>query len=361
MTAVLSCSRCKGPLQAGATACPRCGLRVATVAASGAPTSAVTPARTTPQAAPTFPPEAFAPAGPARPDSAPGPPAQEFPSPGGTAGRLADSGPSEGTATGDGLGSRRNGPEETTFLRGTGPLNASALPAQPAPSESTPYLASTGGTGPLGAVGNTGPLLHTGPLRTGPFDQSVLAQAPGTQTGPIGKQTPRGALELLPQESVAFQLGALYLTTKRVILLAPSVIRSAFIRDIDAVGTFTERASGWYLFGAVLMLAGTGLSVFLSFAAAAQELRLQYPWLYIIDPIWFGLLLVAGAVLTLVRYFFHVKRTLFISVRGRPLITVSIADWNTRKLEGMDSFVNAFFQIKDHMTGELDARQLEGR
>ncbi|MDQ3707184.1 MAG: hypothetical protein M3437_18555 [Chloroflexota bacterium] len=257
---------------------------------------------------------------------------------------------------------RRNGPEETTFLRGTGPLNAPASPGHISPGENTQYLSSTAGTGPLGSAGNTGPLLHTGPLRTGPFDQSVLAQAPGqTQTGPIGKQTPRGALELLPQESVAFQLGALYLTTKRVILLAPSVIRSAFIRDIDAVGTFTERASGWYLFGSVLMLAAAGLGVYLSFASPAQGLQVQYPWLYVVNPIWFSVLLVAGAVLTLVRYFFHVKRTLFISVRGRPLITVSIADWNTRKLEGMDSFVNAFFQIKDHQTGELDARQVEGR
>ncbi len=259
---------------------------------------------------------------------------------------------------------QRNGPEETTFLRGTGPLNAPASPGHISPGENTQYLSSTAGTGPLGSAGNTGPLLHTGPLRTGPFDQSVLAQAPGqtqTQTGPMGKQTPRGALELLPQESVAFQLGALYLTTKRVILLAPSVIRSAFIRDIDAVGTFTERASGWYLFGSVLMLAAAGLGVFLSFASPAQGLQIQYPWLYVVNPIWFAVLLVAGAVLTLVRYFFHVKRTLFISVRGRPLITVSIADWNTRKLEGMDSFVNAFFQIKDHQTGELDARQVEGR
>lgn len=244
-------------------------------------------------------------------------------------------------------------------------MNAAALPGHISPGENTQYLSSGASTGPLGSLGsagNTGPLLHTGPLRTGPFDQSVLAQAPGqAQTGPIGKQTPRGALELLPQESVAFQLGALYLTTKRVILLAPSVIRSAFIRDIDAVGTFTERASGWYLFGSLLMLAAAGLGAFLSFAAPAQGFQLQFPWLFIVNPIWFSLLLVAGAVLTLVRYFFHVKRTLFISVRGRPLITVSIADWNTRKLEGMDSFVNAFFQIKDHMTGELDARQVEGR
>jgi hypothetical protein len=188
----------------------------------------------------------------------------------------------------------------------------------------------------------------------------VLADRPGPPE-PYGKQPPRGALELLPQETVAYQLGALYLTTKRVILLAPSVIRSAFIRDIDAVGTFTERASGWYLFGGVMLLAAAGLSVYLSLARQSLGLEVNNRWLYLIDPIFFALLLLAGGVLLLVRYFLHVKRTLFISVRGRPLITVSIADWNTRKLEGMDSFVNAFFQIKDHMTGELDARQIEGR
>jgi hypothetical protein len=254
-----------------------------------------------------------------------------------------------------------DGADKTTFLRGTGPLNPEVAGPPPA-NEQTTWLPTAGTSGYVGSPGNTGPLLHTGPLRTGPFDQSVLAQAPGQpEASGTGKQTPRGALELLPQESVAFQLGALYLTTKRVILLAPSVIRSAFIRDIDAVGTFTERASGWFLFGSLLMLAGVGLSVYLSLARTTQSLELAYPWLYIIDPLYFGLLLLAGALLTLVRYFFHVKRTLFISVRGRPLITVSIADWNTRKLEGMDSFVNAFFQIKDHMTGELDARQLEGR
>ncbi len=49
----------------------------------------------------------------------------------------------------------------------------------------------------------------------------------------------------------------------------------------------------------------------------------------------------------IVMYFVWVKRTLFISVSGRPLITVSVADWNSRKLEGMDGFVNAFFQVKD--------------
>ncbi len=357
-----SCRRCGGSLAATDTACSRCGLRDAPVTgpspqAPAAPATNVTPA--------VAPPPTGTPAAPTQVSAglSAGAPIATTPGTTGAPNTPPAVTPTpESTPSSESLGARRNGPEETTFLRGTGPLNASALPAQSTSNENTQSLAGWGGTGALGSTGNTGPLLHTGPLRTGPFDQSVLAPAPGQgQTGPIGKQTPRGALELLPQESVAFQLGALYLTTKRVILLAPSVIRSAFIRDIDAVGTFTERASGWYLFGSLLMLAGAGLGVFLSLAGPAQGLQPQYPWLYVIDPLWFAALLVAGAVLTLVRYFFHVKRTLFISVRGRPLITVSIADWNTRKLEGMDSFVNAFFQIKDHMTGELDARQVEGR
>ena len=52
---------------------------------------------------------------------------------------------------------------------------------------------------------------------------------------------------LLPQEEVVTQLGALYLTNKRVILYAPTILRAAFLRDVDAVGTLTERSSGWTL------------------------------------------------------------------------------------------------------------------
>lgn len=166
---------------------------------------------------------------------------------------------------------------------------------------------------------------------------------------------------MLPQESVAYQLGALYLTTKRVILLAPTVIRSAFIRDIDAVGTFTERASGWYLFSGVMLIGLAVGAVYASVARRAQNLDAAFPFFYYIDPLVFAVAFVVAALAFIVRYFFHVKRTLFVSVKGRPLITVSISDWNTNKLEGMDSFVNAFFQIKDHMTGELGERQGDGR
>lgn len=259
----------------------------------------------------------------------------------------------------------------------TGPLDSPY--AYVGSTENTTRLSSSGGTGPLsatgrlgstrilGSTGNTGPLLHTGPLRTGPFDSSVLADggnqsAIGQPQNAAGRPVPRGALELLPQEAVAYQLGALYLTTKRVILLAPTVIRSAFIRDIDAVGTFTERASGWYLFSGLLLIALAVGAVYASVARYSQNLDSAFPFFYYLNPLVFAALFVAGALAFLVRYFLHVKRTLFVSVKGRPLITVSISDWNTRKLEGMDAFVNAFFQIKDHyQTGELAERSGEYR
>lgn len=273
------------------------------------------------------------------------------------------------TITPAGTGPLRQPPDGTPLS--TGPLQSPY--AYGASAENTTRLYSPSGTGPLGATGplgstgvlgstgNTGPLVHTGPLRTGPFDRSVLADnGGGGQSATVqpqtatGRSVPRGALELLPQESVAYQLGALYLTTKRVILLAPTVIRSAFIRDIDAVGTFTERASGWYLFSGVLLIALTAGAVYASVARHSQNLDTAFPFFYYLDPLVFAALFAVGALAFLVRYFLHVKRTLFVSVKGRPLITVSISDWNTRKLEGMDSFVNAFFQIKDHhQTGEL--------
>ncbi len=199
-------------------------------------------------------------------------------------------------------------------------------------------------------------------LRTAPLKSSILAEGAGARgsspefsTTSTGRLVPRGAFELLPQESVAFQMGALYLTTKRVILLAPTVIRSAFVRDIDAVGTFTERASGWFLVGGLMLI---GLAIAGVYASAMRhDLRAGFGWVYLVDPMIPAALLALLGIFLLVWYFRHVKRTLFVSVKGRPLITVSISDWNSRKLEGMDSFVNSFFQIKDLQTGELIERE----
>lgn len=156
---------------------------------------------------------------------------------------------------------------------------------------------------------------------------------------------PRGAIELLPEESVAFQLGALYLTNKRVILLAPSVVRAAFLRDVDAVGTLTEKATGWSLFFSLLFLGLAAAAAYLGIDRGAFET--SFPFLYMIEPLALAGVLALLGIALLVLYFVWIKRTLFVSVSGRPLITVSVSDWNTRKLEGMDGFVNAFFQVKD--------------
>jgi hypothetical protein len=175
---------------------------------------------------------------------------------------------------------------------------------------------------------------------------TVVAPAPPAQQAQTASRVvPKGAIELLPEESVVFQLGALYLTNKRVILLAPSVVRAAFLQDVDAVGTLTERSSGWSLFfGLVfLVLAATGGY----FSIARTQFQANLPLLYTIDPMFVGIAFAVFGIVLLVMYFIWVKRTLFISVSGRPLITVSVADWNSRKLEGMDGFVNAYFQVKD--------------
>ena len=156
---------------------------------------------------------------------------------------------------------------------------------------------------------------------------------------------PRGAVEMLPNESVVFQLGALYLTNKRVILLAPSVLRAAFLRDVDAVGTLTERASGLSFFFGLVMLGLAAAAAY--FSLARNQWREQLPIIYNFEPMIYAVLLGAFAVYLLANYFFWVKRTLFLSVGGRPLITVSVTDWNARKLEGMDAFINAFSQVKD--------------
>jgi hypothetical protein len=177
-----------------------------------------------------------------------------------------------------------------------------------------------------------------------PADPYVPATT-GITTSGSALLVPRGAVEMLPNESVVFQLGALYLTNKRVILLAPSVVRLAFLRDVDAVGTLSERASGWsFFFGLILLgLAGAGLY----FGLARANYEVNFPTLYVINPFIIAGGLALLAIYLLVNYFFWVKRTLFLSVGGRPLITVSITDWNAKKLEGMDQFINIYSQVKD--------------
>jgi hypothetical protein len=190
--------------------------------------------------------------------------------------------------------------------------------------------------------------LPSQPVRSNNMSASVSSSPAVTDASVAASRiVPRGAIELLPEESVGFQLGALYLTNKRVILLAPSVVRAAFLRDVDAVGTLTERSSGWTLFFSLLFLGLAAAGVFAS--VDRRDLESNFPLLYTVEPLFVAIGLAVAGVVLLVMYFLWVKRTLFVSVSGRPLITVSVADWTSRKLEGMDGFVNAFFQMKDAM------------
>ncbi|MEO8288812.1 MAG: hypothetical protein ABI670_20530 [Chloroflexota bacterium] len=219
-------------------------------------------------------------------------------------------------------------------------------------SEQRPTLDSTtvdysaNGSPPAPVNRSYAPVAPTPSLPVRPSVASAPASAAPPETAAQGARiVPRGAVELLPEESVAFQLGALYLTNKRVILLAPSVVRAAFLHDVDAVGTLTERSSGWTLFFSLLFLGLAGAGAYGSYAR--RDFEASFPMLYTIEPLFIGIALAIAGLALLVMYFLWVKRTLFVSVSGRPLITVSVSDWNSRKLEGMDGFVNAFFQMKD--------------
>ena len=227
-------------------------------------------------------------------------------------------------------------------LEGLAPDNSIASPSYAQGSPPTPSLQATAvDYGQNGGAQPGGTLQYA--AATGAPQRQNAAPATAPQSGP--RVVPRGAIELLPEESVAFQLGALYLTNKRVILLAPSVVRAAFLRDVDAVGTLTEKATGWSLFFGLLFLGLAAAAAYLGIDRAAWES--SFPFLYVVEPMALGGVLALIGLALLVLYFVWIKRTLFVSVSGRPLITVSVSDWNTRKLEGMDGFVNAYFQVKD--------------
>ncbi len=313
---MIVCPRCKGSLAPEAKSCPRCGLVLAGASAAsrrpapGTPTP-VQPAITAVSA----------------PVSRPTRPARAEYNPNGNAPSPAHSYQPEDVAA----------PPESTRISGP-------LPPRVPSSE--------------GYSGNTGPLNYAG-RQTGPLNYAGRQTGPLNYSGPLatGPLVPKGALQLLQQESVAYQLGALYLTNKRVILLAPSVVRSAFVRDIDAVGTLAERASAWNFFFGLLLLA---LSAALLYAQAQRDaLYTTFSLLYLIPPFIPGVVVGLLGLLLMARYFLWRKRSLFVSVKGRPLITVSMADWKSGKLAGMDAFVNAFFEIKDSLTGELSERQIE--
>src|SRR5437773_2691563 len=66
--------------------------------------------------------------------------------------------------------------------------------------------------------GTTEPAPYQVPVRpSSRTSADYVAPAGESQTGASSLLVPRGAVEMLPSESVVFQLGALYLTNKRVI------------------------------------------------------------------------------------------------------------------------------------------------
>jgi hypothetical protein len=162
---------------------------------------------------------------------------------------------------------------------------------------------------------------------------------------PAPTPPPTGALVLLPGEEVIMQLGALYLTNKRAILYAPTILRAAFLRDVDAIGTVTERAGGWMLLFGLLAVALAGGAIYLGVTQPGNDLVLGD--LFRANPFVVAVPLALLGLLMLASYFFWVKRSLFLSVGGRPLIVVSISGWSGKKLESVDSFVNAFSQAKE--------------
>jgi hypothetical protein len=168
--------------------------------------------------------------------------------------------------------------------------------------------------------------------------------APATGVKPAASTT-AGAMVLLPNEEVITQIGALYLTNKRVLLYAPSILRAAFLRDVDAVGTLTERASGWSLFGAILFLALAAITAFVMLTQNQVAFSLGS---VIQVPMWLlalGFAAVGGVLIS--TYFFWIKKSLFLSVGGRPLIVISLSGWSPKRLEGVDAFINTFSQAKD--------------
>jgi hypothetical protein len=200
----------------------------------------------------------------------------------------------------------------------------------------------------------TSPRMGEVPLTAPPVPHEPSPDRLATFTGPLissGLSEPDQTLELLPNESLVYQLGGLYLTSKRVILLAHGEIRSAFLHDIDAAGTRTERASVLNLLLGLLFLGASAGALITMLAGADQQMPL--PGKYSLAAV-AGLALILGLFL-LGRYFLWVRRTLFVSVKGHPIIELSVSNWESRISRDMDAFVNRLFQIKDQMTREPSA------
>ncbi len=320
MVSNATCGVCQAPLRAGAQVCPQCGTPVDYAAAGSAPAASARVSDPPPWADVAATPDHAAANGTAAPgDAVPADAVAPVPD------AVAASGPAPVGGT------------PTAWM----PLPAAAAPSAPAALPPPVWSREAAVAAPAPAPAAPPPPAVT-PIAYAPAPAVAPAAGELISTAP---PPPTGALILLPDEDVIMQLGALYLTNKRAILYAPTILRSAFLRDIDAVGTVTERSSGWMLLLALLALALTAAALYAGLAQPGLELKVGD--VYSASPLLLAIPLAIIGVLTLASYFFWVKRSLFLSVGGRPLIVVSISGWSGRKLTTVDAFVNAFSQAKD--------------
>jgi|GEM_PF-2777247 len=207
---------------------------------------------------------------------------------------------------------------------------------------------------------NSGAVNTSLPVRTARYS-APSADAPPLTAEAEGQPTVQGRIELLPSESVVHQLGAIYLTNKRVLLYAPNLLRTTSLRDVDGVGAAYDRLNGAIF---ALGLALTILSAFfgglvfferqgdLTGSALLDLLQGVRGFFQAVLPLPFLAILVGFAavgVFFIVSYFLWLGRSLFISVHGRPLISVSISGYRPKRLEDVDTFINALWLAKDRL------------
>ncbi len=211
--------------------------------------------------------------------------------------------------------------------------------------------------------------ISASPVAAPALGEDATAASEAAQLIPIGEEASdealplarRGRIELLPNEEIIYHLGALYLTNKRVLLYAPTVLRSAFLRDVDAMGMATERLSSSLFILGLAMMITAGLTGLLIFFDAHQELAATSPLKSALDYVrdflplpleWLALAVAILGLFFIVSYFLYVSKSLFVSVHGRPLITVSISGYRPRDLDEIDNFINALAAAKDGVSGE---------
>ena len=181
----------------------------------------------------------------------PGPPRPEL---GGTVSAVAPASVTDPASSAPAPTAR--GPVVTTWLPISTPV--------PAPDRYAPSWVSGPASPPPAVPVTVAPVSRIEPPLPPPRPAdrrpSPCAGRPGPRPAPRRRSpAPTGALALLPGEEVVMQLGALYLTNRRAILYAPTILRAAFFRDIDAVGSVTERSSGWMLLLGLLAVAMAAL------------------------------------------------------------------------------------------------------